>query len=130
MSNDKAVQESEIAGSNLELKDLIKMREQLDAQIESKRPSVIYEKYLNLVEFLRDNKLDIKDFCEIGGAHYSSEHRRKKPPITLPFTTGSERTLNVKYTDGKNHWAGRGKTPKWLVKYLEEGHSMDEFLAK
>ncbi len=137
MSNDKAVQESDKTPNelgnitnDLGLADLLKMQALVAQQIENKRPSVIYEKYLDLVEFLRESKLDLKEFCEIGGAQYTNENKRKKPPITLPFTTGNERKLGVKYTDGKNHWAGRGKTPKWLREQLEKGHSMDEFLAK
>lgn len=129
MSNDQVMQKEDLK-SSLELQDLIKMREQLDAEIESKRPSVIYEKYLGLVNFLSQNNLDIREFFEIGESHYLTEHKRKKPPVTLPATTGAERKLNVKYSDGKNHWAGRGKTPGWILDYLEKGHSMDEFLVK
>lgn len=128
MSNDQALKKDDLA--NAELQDLIKLREQLEAEINNKRPSAIYEKYLGLVDFLSSNNIDLREFFEVGERHYVNEHKRKKPPLTLPTTTGDERVLDVKYSDGKNHWAGRGKTPKWILKLIEAGHTMDEFLVK
>lgn len=33
----------------------------------------------------------------------------------------------VKYRDGENTWAGRGKMATWLKKHVEAGRSIDEF---
>ena len=128
MSNDQALKKDDLA--NAELQDLIKLREQLEAEINNKRPSAISENYLGLVDFLTSNNIDLREFFEVGERHYVNEHKRKKPPLTLPTTTGAERVLGVKYSDGKNQWAGRGKTPKWMVDLIAAGHSMDEFLVK
>ena len=33
----------------------------------------------------------------------------------------------VKYRDGENTWAGRGKMTNWLKKHVDAGRSIDEF---
>ena len=45
----------------------------------------------------------------------------------------ASRVLRIKYKDPenpKNVWAGRGKTPKWLREYEEQGRSKTEFRVK
>lgn len=115
---------------DLELSELVKLREEIDAKINNKRPQAISEFFNKLVDFCSENNLGLKEFLEIGERGYQSEHKKKKSPLFIPFTTGTERKLPIKYSDSKNHWSGRGKTPKWLKDYVAEGRSMEEFLVK
>ncbi len=42
--------------------------------------------------------------------------------------TGSKpekKTVAVKYSDGTNHWTGRGRTPQWIKNHLESGRDLD-----
>lgn len=123
-----ADQEAKVEFNDLEYQDLVAMREKLDAAILNKRPSLIYEKFLSLAEFLDSNNLGIKEFLEIGEQSFERKNKTKKSPITLSEIIGNERKLKPKYRLGQNTWSGRGKHPKWLVEQLENGHTMEEFL--
>lgn len=114
---------------DLEYQDLVAMREKLDAAILNKRPSLIYEKFLALAEFLDSNNLGIKEFLEIGEQSFESKNKTKKSPITLSEILGNERKIKPKYRFGEHTWSGRGKTPKWMIEQLKDGHTMEEFLV-
>lgn len=113
---------------NLEYQELVAMREKLDTAILNKRPSLVYEKFLSLAEFLSANNLGIKEFLEIGEQSYERKNKAKKSPITLAEILGNERKLKPKYRLGENTWSGRGKHPKWMVEELKKGHQMEDFL--
>lgn len=113
---------------NLEYQDLVAMRAKLDAAILNRRPSLVYEKFLALADFLNANNLGIKEFLEIGEQSFERKNKTKKSPITLAEILGNERKIKPKYRHGEHTWSGRGKTPKWMIEELKNGHVMDDFL--
>jgi DNA-binding protein H-NS len=75
--------------------------------------------------------------------HYGIEIRdlvfgeRKRGRPAKPAATGDAAKpvrrigkASVKYRDGTNTWAGRGKRPRWLQEKLAEGAKLEDFLVK
>lgn len=63
------------------------------------------------------------------------EKKRGRPARSAPMgdaTKPRKRTgkVAVKYRDGDNTWAGRGKRPRWLQDKLAAGARVEDFLAK
>lgn len=128
MSNTQSLDTNQL--EKLTLDEKLKLREMLDQNIADERPKIIFEKYLDIASFLQKNGLDLKSFCEIGERQYTATNKRKKPPISFPTTTGAERKLEVKFSDGVNNWAGRGKVPRWLRDHINDGREMHEFAVQ
>ena len=119
-----------------ELRTLLEQKQQIDAQLETAKKSLVYHTYKSLINFLEEQNLHIKEFFEIGERHYQQEYG-KRPLSTskdISFTpSGKRRILPLKYRDTvntENTWSGRGKHPNWLLERIDQGFKMEDFLIK
>lgn len=55
----------------------------------------------------------------------SNRAKKGKPPAPAKKTSAAP-----KYSDGTNHWSGRGPVPRWLKAALDDGKQRDDFLIK
>ena len=95
--------------------DLVVMRAQIDAEIESR----ISKQRMRLIEAIADLRGTVP-------TKSSSERRGKAHPL-------KGRELPPLYRNPKNAeetWAGRGNRPRWLTAALKSGKKMESFLIK
>nr|VFJ86071.1 MAG: DNA-binding protein H-NS [Candidatus Kentron sp. LFY]VFJ98698.1 MAG: DNA-binding protein H-NS [Candidatus Kentron sp. LFY] len=104
--------------SEIAFQDLVKLRNELDASIDSRREA---EKQ-QLIEEIRQ-KITERGFtmAEIFGGDDLVKNLKPHAPVA------------PKYHDPDNpeqKWSGRGRKPGWVVALLEKGRTLDELLIK
>lgn len=97
----------------LSLKQLISMRDRLDAKIEEQRKEDRDDTRRALVELAEKRGFAFSDFVDAAG--------KKK---------GSRGPVAIKYRNPDNPsetWTGRGKRPRWLVAKLGKSGRVEQF---
>jgi len=99
---------------SLDYPDIVALRDFLDEQV--------VKKHDDHVRQVRE-----KVFSQIAQAGLKPEDVLTSKPVTA---SGKARKLPILYADPdnpKNVWSGRGKTPAWLQKKVDEGASIEDF---
>nr|VFK26196.1 MAG: DNA-binding protein H-NS [Candidatus Kentron sp. MB]VFK30838.1 MAG: DNA-binding protein H-NS [Candidatus Kentron sp. MB]VFK75259.1 MAG: DNA-binding protein H-NS [Candidatus Kentron sp. MB] len=104
--------------SEIAFQDLVKLRNELDASIDSRRE----QEKQQLLQEIREN-VSARGFsmAEIFGGHELIKPSRHRLPVTPKYHNPD---------NPEQKWSGRGRKPAWIVALLEEGKSLDELLIK
>lgn len=93
------------------LSTLLEQQEKLQAKIEAERANERLKLRNQIMELLEPTGYAISDIFDVR-------------PIR---TRAPSNTTYQDPADPSNTWGGRGRTPMWLSKYINQGRRLDEF---
>jgi DNA-binding protein H-NS len=93
------------------LYSLLEQKEKLEAKIEAERKNERLKLREQILELLEPSGYSISDIFDVR-------------PIR---TRSPSNTTYQDPADPSNTWGGRGRTPAWLSRYINQGRKLDEF---
>lgn len=98
---------------NLSLEDLVFFEKNAKNLIKQKQREKLQEAYVKFQEIAKEYGSSVDEIAKIG-----KTTKAKRP---------------IKYQDPANPkqgWSGQGRTPGWLLNYIEQGKKLEDFLIK
>ncbi len=117
----KSDEQADTSVAGMSYKDLKKKADEFLRLSEEARQREIIAVIQNIRDLIIQYDLDEKDigFSSINKRRKSSGHSRFQPDTTTLYQS----------PDGET-WNGRGRTPKWMTRRLNEGLAKESFLVK
>nr|VFK08593.1 MAG: DNA-binding protein H-NS [Candidatus Kentron sp. LPFa]VFK09528.1 MAG: DNA-binding protein H-NS [Candidatus Kentron sp. LPFa]VFK25125.1 MAG: DNA-binding protein H-NS [Candidatus Kentron sp. LPFa]VFK60738.1 MAG: DNA-binding protein H-NS [Candidatus Kentron sp. UNK]VFK69448.1 MAG: DNA-binding protein H-NS [Candidatus Kentron sp. UNK] len=104
--------------SEIDFQDLVKLRNELDASIDSRREMEKQQLLQEIRQRIAERGFTI---AEIFGGDEITRNTKSRPPVAPKYH-------NPNNPDQK--WSGRGRKPGWVLALLQEGRSMNDLLIE
>ncbi len=104
---------SQVDLEKLSLEDLVYFEKNAKSLIKQKQREKLQEAYGKFQEIAKEYNTTVDEIAKVGKAV-----KNKRP---------------IKYQDPANPkqgWSGQGRTPGWLMAYIEQGKKLEDFLVK
>lgn len=99
---------STVSLDGLSVSDLTALQAQIDEQIKARREQAKQDMKQQILALLADAGFSLADiFPTVKNAK--------------PEASPVKQKVRIKYSDGQNHWTGRGKMPLWIKSFVESG---------
>ena len=96
----------------LSVSDLTALQAQIEAQIKARHAEEKQEAKKRILDLLDEYGFTLGDI-------FPSAKGQLVTPGTL------KKTVRIRYSDGQNTWAGRGRMPLWVKTFIQGGGKLD-----